>query len=412
MKRYITLFLFCFLWTSVAAQDSLYPNRIRDLSPLDFSGFENIYLEIYKDSHKESSTETINRTREYLLWTQDPLGEDNSIIWNSTIRDIQNICHGQVPNTIQTESLSLNDSIQLSTEIRQLCEQEQKLLRLENNMARRNTYRTLFSNESLVDSPFDIIHDLHKIDRIFYGEKFEDQKPSTPKFPTYIYTSGFIPQAEFWQDQTQKNIEKELGDVFSNKEYASYKDSIVGNLAGMDPALDTLARTSLMTGVATNQVFESSLHKGTSGEAIGASPNITTITPPDKTSPESETILLFRVFHVFQGIIDRFLQENNIAELYLKSGNTNAQKDQSFIHSGEQRRRNQFFLELQKVEEDSEFLANSQHFGISGTSRNNAAFIQWNKDLTAFLGTSTKPYSGARGIHAIFKNLLMPKPQK
>jgi len=192
-----------------------------------------------------------------------------------------------VPSAISSSKrLSKKEQIRLSTEAKSLCEEE-----LRDNLARRGVFRTVFSNDSAKDSPFDLIDDLDQIDLIFYGEKFEDQEPSDPSFPTWKDTKTYTTKTEFWQDQSADAITNELGGVLNQKDYASYPSSIVGNLAGMDPALSILGGQGLVPGISTSPIFEFPQHEATGGTATGASPQETKNASPDKSDPESKTIL-------------------------------------------------------------------------------------------------------------------------
>ncbi len=399
-------------WFLGMAHAESYPQRIADFSSLDFQGFKDVYTKIYHDTHNESREELSQRVYQHLTLIENALDPQTADTTKQLESQIDSFCNGNPPDRVLFPRVPLNEFIRISEQIQNLCAYEQELLILEQNLIRKNTFRTLFANESLHDSPFDIIQDLHTIDTIFYGEKFDEQKPPRPSFAIYQFFTTAITNPEFWQYQTQKGIEDELGNVLQQKEYARFEDSITGNIAGIMPALNLLSQQSLMTGVATNQVFESPLYKGSTGKAIGADPMVIETTPPDKSIPESESVRSFRVLHIFDGIIDRFLQENKAPEIHMPTQNRSAGKTQEILRESEQNRRLQFFQELRTTHEMSEWDIQSQHFGENGTSRNHSAFQQWNKDLESFLGSQTPPYSGARGIHAIFKNLLMSKPQK
>lgn len=378
-------------------------------------------MRIYTDSHNEDNDEILRRTSEQLWELLDRFSRNDKQKLSKVLGIIDNYCSMKVSEVSQLEEFSTQYHVALSSEIIRICEEERELLRLENILARKNAFRIMFSNDFKGDSPFDIIHDLHDIDEILYGEKYTEQKPPEPSFATFNEEQTFyLLEGEFWQDQTSDNIDNELGGVLSQKDYGSYPPSIVGNIAGMDVPLGQLSSISTVGGETTHQAYRNTHGDfATGGIATGADPHSSEISV-DKSAPEVSTISDVRIFNTFEALIDRLLEESSSAAMVLNSGKQNSGLDMESIQEKEKERRHLFWNELLRHEEESEFLANDEHFGLGGTSRIDITLEFWNKNLEAFLGVPKEikgppapgKTSGARGMHKLLSDFVQYHIQK
>lgn len=389
----------------------LYPGRIADFSQSDYSGFLDVYKNIYQDVHDEENDEVIRRVREHMFWVEDGLETNQTQEWLVLQSQIAQLCNLDVPLGEASQNVSLSEHTALATSIRYICQQEKELLRLQDNLARRETFRTLFSNdldassERKSDSPFDVIEDLHMIDQILYGEKFDAQRPEEPTFAWYEFFEDWGPVPEFWQNQTKEGIQELYEAELADKDYIDTESSIDGVVFEIHSILEFLASVPLGGENVNKEIMSTTQHKGTSGEGAGASPQKTESAPPDPSKPEYKTVHDDNLWSKFKGLIDDVLNENRVEEVIDDIfGVRNFRYDFEDIRRGEQRRRDSFSWALRQIEETQERRANDEHFGSLGTPRIDQSLIDWNKNLEAFL-------DHAEEIHSIFKNILIPKPQ-
>jgi len=281
-KIFLIFFLFCGITTHVSAIET-YPEKIENFAR--FSKFKDVYKKIYNDMNNENETEILRRTSEH---NQDILREFFEKENQFTQDELALYCGMNVPKISHDKKMTQVFQMRGSSLIKELCQTERNLLRQQNNLARKNTFRSLFSNDSLKDSPFDIIKDLRDIDNIFFGKKYREQKTDEPSFLKYEQKEDFNANQEDWQDQRKNGIGSELSNTVYN---TSHADSIVGNLAGLFEApempLTKLENTSLMPGIATTKFMEPAQPKGTTGNP-GETSQTTKSAATDKTQPESE----------------------------------------------------------------------------------------------------------------------------
>lgn len=391
-------------------EEHIYPLNINEaLSSPDFRGLVDIYQNIYHQVHKEDREEILKRVTQHISWLEEYFhNPEEKALWEDTKYDIQELCERNVAPLSKNLGMGLYHQIDSANYIASLCEQEQLLLRFQNNLARKNTFRTLFSNDDLRDSPFDTIQDLHQIDQIFYGEKFTEQKPPRPLFSRYTWYPEFALEIEFWQDQRSEGIEKEKGGVLEKKDYKNYEKSIVGNLAGMAPALKKLAQTSVAGEIATRDIFAKSRHEDPDPKAPGTQPQSTNNAAPDKNKPEAEKVQKDSTWTWYTGLVKKIIDTNRVIERQYGLSQANLSQDFNVLFSDQKNSRINFFEVLRTEKETQEQFQNQENY-----DRTLDALKKWNDDLKAFLGNSgLMATSGARGIHFIFEKILLPKPQQ
>ncbi len=414
MKKYFLLFFIFFFPSLSLAATELYPEKIDDFSK--FETFRDVYKKIYADSDEENQSEIIRRVLEHQGDIQEYFLKSKT--QNLTQKDIADFCQLDVPqnedqNTNAEDIHLFNESafaqVNASIQIRNLCDYEQQLLRFQNNLSRKNIFRSLFSDDSLLDSPFDIIKDLHKIDDIFYGKKFQEQRPAEPKFLVYHTADGFQLDQESWQDQSVNGI----GDNLNNKNYDadSHASSIGGNLAGFfeSPGLSLvrLGSVSLMASISSTAFFQPSSFQGTSGEP-GQTSNTVSTTPIDKTKPAVKSIGEESLGQDFEGVIDAVLNPDTCPAItnpdLQKSKNTGNFEDTNTFLICENVRQKLLDDTLRQLSEKAEFDAEDKHFGTEGQTGTDKSLETWNKDLNSFL-------IQAKDIKDTFASFIL-KPQK
>ncbi len=391
-KIYFLLFtLTLFVPVSYAGVE-LYPQKINNFSPLDFSGLADVYKKIYEDANEEDEDEVLRRVTEYLgllgeAFTQEEIETFCNINVpfielsdkDLTIPDIRPQDDFPDKRKIQASTRGQDPFLETATKLQELCRYERLLLRLENNLSRRNTFRHLFSDDSLSNSPIDTITILQEIDNLFFGEKFEDQRPDPPTFLEYKQTNAFIYTPEFWQDQRPEAVNEEKEGALDKKDYGDFAFSIVGNIAGIDDILSNwLTQYSLVDGVTTKQFLEFPQSSGTSQKSSGSG-SYQIKSNQDTTVPEVELVAQEIVGPEYEGIINDILNASLCNELTDSDRREGLETgDRTLVCQRERKQRVQNFIEDQR---NIEKIVENKSFGVDGTSYLDYTFAQWNNNL-------------------------------
>ena len=264
-----------FVSTTALAEAKPYPDRWKQVQTFD--DLQHVYWKIYKDTNYEDEETVLER----LKWYEGDFTKNEL----NAYRKLEAPQIGADENYTWFEQLRTSDTLQWYFLY------EKELLRLEKDIDLRNWRETMFVNDSLADSPFDIIEDLHVIEKDIFGTKFEEQQFDPPLFIKYDEEQeDFLPETEDWQDGREETIQSML----KSRKYNGRDISFTGMLAGLKKQMDKLLSTQLIRGKAAEQWMEPGTMKATSGDTYGA--GIAGHAPPsaDCAPPEVETVLIER----------------------------------------------------------------------------------------------------------------------
>jgi hypothetical protein len=250
MRKFLILILSCLLMsiTSEGLAEKFYPSSISNLK--SFGDFENIYQEIYDDVNVEDDELVLNRVAEHNF--QKNFGH------NFTQEEVVSLCDLNVPGVYaaKKEIVSQNYQIDTSLKIRNLCNTEREFLRFENNLERRTGMMSIFADETLSNSSFDIIEDWNQIDKLLHGEFYKPTKPTFPKLVLKKSTDNYDSEKECWQDE-RKESEIPGCDNFQIEEYSLTDSSLSGIFNNLiELALTELTSRSLVAQKTTHYLFE------------------------------------------------------------------------------------------------------------------------------------------------------------
>jgi hypothetical protein len=275
MIKRIFVIALIFVSTTVMAETKPYPDRWEQFETLE--DLKDVYWDIYNDTNYEDEAEVLER----LKWHEFAFTEEEMDQYRKL----------NAPEVSAEKSYKLSDQLKTSDILQQYAAYEKKLLRLENDIDLRNWTETVFVNDSLEDSPFDIMEDLHAIEEVLFGKKFEEQKFESPLFIKYDEEQKILlPDSEDWQD----GREEALQSMLKNRKYKDRDISLTGMFAGLKKPMDDLLSHSLVRGQPGKKWMEQGTPKTTSGDTYGA--DVIGYDPPsdDAAAPESETVLIAR----------------------------------------------------------------------------------------------------------------------
>jgi hypothetical protein len=356
------------LSTTAFAEMKPYPDRWENEDKEKFQTLDelqDVYWKIYRDTNYEDELEILERMK----WYEDVFTEEEIEIYRRL----------DVPKVSADKNYKFSDQIKTSDILQRYYIYEKELLRLENDINLRNWTETVFVNDSMDDSPFDIIEDLHRIEEELFGRKFKKQKFDAPLFIEYDPDQEhLLPELEDWQDGREKTMQ----DMLKSRGYAIRDNSFTGVLAGLKKYMDLLLMRPLISGKATEQFMESATNNEVSGDTYGA--GVTDYDPPspdDKTPPESETVLLERPWDdqsstakqelTTQSVLDRS-SNINVGQMI-----TNALRD---TETKEGKLHRLLESQLKKWQDGMEFQEKTRYHE---TIQQRIAF--WNQDLEAAL---------------------------
>jgi len=256
--RYISFCFFFFLIPSLCqAEVDPYPKRLldREEKTVDlsrFSGLQDFYFSLYRDTNNEDNSKIFNRVKEH---EQSPS--------KTLLQEINTYCNLNVPEVSYIEKFSRKDQTQTALYLRDLCDYERSLLRFQDQVSRRNWIRAMFENNRKDDSPFDIISDWDDIDMVLFGEKWQEVAPDVPSFARFDENTmqEFSSDIQDWQDQSKAGIYK---GTTPSMDFGEDDFSLTGNLSKMKKPFSELLSRPLVGAIATSKVMEFG------GEAVSA----------------------------------------------------------------------------------------------------------------------------------------------
>ncbi len=261
---------------------------------------QNTYWKIYTDTNNESELEILERMK----WHENEFTENELNQYRSL----------SIPQVSFEKDFRISDQVRSSSVLERVYQYEKELLRLENDMDLRSWTENVFVNDSIADSPFDLIEDMHAIETTLFGKKFEEQKFDPPKFLVYDEDQRDpIPDLEDWQDGREKTLQGQL----QSRDYQGRDHSITGALAGLKKYSKELLSRPLISGKSTHNYMESTNHSETAKDTYGA--DVVGYGPPspdDKFDPEVETVLLEAPWDQQEGIIKSELTDEADLRLY------------------------------------------------------------------------------------------------
>ncbi len=398
MTKIILILATIFLTTTCLAVTKIYPNVLapeEEDGLMTLDGLQNIYSRIYTDTHNEDVTEIMNRVGQH----GTGFGEELTEREKSILQELG------VPNLSQRKMSSLDEQVKTSVTLAGIHVYEKDLLRLENNLARRNGLRSIFRNSTSIDSPFDLIIDLHGLDEVFHGEKFEEQKPDNPFFLEYEKAQkeyqeegeyDYVLEVEPWQDQREENLKKLFSD-FVNKKYSDWNRSLSGHLFWVKAVLlPELVNMSLVGTIANTGLFEpatEAVHSGGSGMGIFPS----NVAPPDKTPLESEKVKEEQSGNKYAAFVQKigeagFLELNELGGMDSPQVLLQSELDEIFQEE-------EFTTKMREFKENSELEIEDKEERVLSK-----IIANFNEDLWSFL-------EQLREMNRIFKEDLLIKQQ-
>jgi|GEM_PF-5540965 hypothetical protein len=270
IQRIFLIFLLCFSTTALA-EIKPYPDKWEKYETLD--DLQGTYWKIYKGTNSDPGEEILTRMGWHVNEsTEGELNSNRKLMFSKI--DIDN-------------RHTLFDQIRNMSELERIYEYERGMLRLEDDISLRNWTISAFVNDSLEDSPFDVIEDLNDIEETLFGEKFK--KLEDPLF--LIYDEGqvegeLILGSENWQDGREVTLQ----DYLHSRQYKR-DNSITGTLAGLEEYSKELNSRPLISGNSTHTYHESTTKSETSGDTYGG--DLVDYSPPapdDDIDPEQETL--------------------------------------------------------------------------------------------------------------------------
>jgi len=369
-----------FVSTTALAEAKPYPDRWKQVQTFD--DLQHVYWKIYKDTNYEDEETVLER----LKWYEGDFTKNELNAYRKL----------EAPQIGADEDYTWFEQLRTSDTLQWYFLYEKELLRLENDIDLRNWIETMFVNDSLADSPFDLIEDLHRIDKLLFGKKFNTQKPKKPLFIKYdTEQKKLCLKTEDWQDGREtrgflarllgnrkygKTIEKKEdgnGEEEKNKNYPS----ITGYLSNLRRPFRKLLSHQLIRGKAAEQFMEPGTTKTTSGDTYGA--GIAGYAPPsaDSSPPESETVLIARPWDEQSGTAKQKL--TGMSDL---SRNSNANMGQLISNVIKKTEGKEGTAE-DRLERQLTDWKNGMEFREKKTYHNiiNARLSFWNQDIEAML---------------------------
>jgi hypothetical protein len=398
-----------------------YPDRLGDFSR--WEALDDMYLKIYHDTYGETNpnqiqsmlyeSEILDRVGDHELKKRSFDPENTYVQEEARI-----LSELGVPRIHQQDITGLEEQISTSRNFHNLYEYEGKLLEFQNKLARKNTLKSIFENDSLADSPFDIIKDLRRIDEIIFGEKYASQKPEEPSFLIVDPQTNFSFDPEEWQDQRKSFLESKFPQ-FSKTSYVQQIDSLTGAIAGivLKPINTLLSVPSLVGESSTKGMFEHAGYSGTAQGGQGAGAREQKTSPSNTSEPLVYQVQTENIADRIDIAIEYLLQSNCIEtdareqRLQDKKEN-NSSEDISFNKYLETSNRIELFFRCQDaqkenflsdltlIREKSDFDAEKNHF-----QNIFSRLLNWNKDTRSFL-------DAVIDIREIFQKEFITKPQK
>jgi len=235
MKKvfFLAFILLMTLLTPEGLAEKYYPHAISNFQ--SYGEFENAYQKIYDDVRKEDDELVLARVAEHDF--QKNFGHDFSP------KEIVTLCALNVPGVYaaKKETVSQNYQIDTSIKIKKLCEEEREFLRFENDLERRTGTMSIFADEILSNSPFDLIDDWNQIDEILHGQFYKTAKPTFPNLAVKTLEDDFDSEKECWKDE-RKDSEISGCENSTVEEY----DLTDGSLSGIFNNLEELPITKLL----------------------------------------------------------------------------------------------------------------------------------------------------------------------
>jgi len=351
-----------FISTTALAETNPYPDRWKQVQTFD--DLQDVYLKIYKDTNYEDEGIVLDRLKWHEgLFTKNELNAYRKL---------------EAPQIGADEDFTWFEQLRTSDTLQWYFLYEKELLRLENDIDLRNWRETMFVNDSLADSPFDLIEDLHVIEKDLFGTKFEEQQLTPPLFIKYDEEQkDFLPETEDWQDGREETIQ----DMLKSRKYNERDISFTGMLSGLKKQMDKLLSHQLIRGKAAEQFMEPGTMKATSGDTYGA--GIAGYAPPsaDSSPPEVETVLMARPWEEQSGTAKQKLK--GMSDL---SRNSNANMGQLISNvikkteGKEETAKKRLESQLTDWENGVEFREEKKYHNTINTRLN-----FWNQDIEAML---------------------------
>ncbi len=163
MRHILLIFLLCFSTTAMA-ETKPYPDKWEQFS--SFDDLQNVYWKnIYLNTNYEDEKEVIER----LKWHQKTFESYKDEFTEHELNLYRKL---EVPQISIENNDNWLDQVRKSKAFSWYYNYEKELLRLENDIDFRNWIETIFTNDTMVDSPFDVIRTLHSIELVLFGEKY------------------------------------------------------------------------------------------------------------------------------------------------------------------------------------------------------------------------------------------------
>jgi len=385
MIQRILLIMALLISTTTFAEMKPYPDRWENEDKEKFQTIDelqDVYWKIYRDTNYEDELEILERMK----FHEQEFTEDELKVYRKL----------DVPKVSGDKNYKFSDQIKTSDILQRYYKYEKELLRLENDINLRNWTETVFVNDTIEDSPFDILIDLHELEKDLFGEKFIEQKFDEPLYIEFDEDQELlIPETEDWQDGREKTMQ----DMLESPKYVNRDNSLSGILAGLQRSLKQLNSSSLVSGKATEQFMESATNNEISGDTYGA--GVTDYEPPSPadTPPESETVLLERPWDEQSSVAKQELTTQTVLN---RSRNINVgQMIASALYTTEIKEgklRRVLQSQLKKWQDGMEFQEKKRYHE---TIQPRIAF--WNQDLEALL-------EGFISMRVILEDFLKEKP--
>lgn len=422
MRKIFFLVAIFFPLLSQAAMQP-YPEKLGDFSR--WGAFDDVYMKVYQDTYGESDTnserqmpyesEILDRISQHGLKKRSAEEGDNY-----TQEEIDILSELGVPDLHEEDVTGQEEQVSTSRNFQNLYKYERDLLQLQNQLARKNGLTSIFENDSLADSPFDIAKDLRSIDKLLFGEKYEFQQPKEPSFLTYDTEKEFSLDPEDWQDQRKISLEEKFSS-FSETKYGQQTDSLTGAIAGIVfKPLDKLLSVSSLVGESSSKgMFEHTGHSGTAQGGQGSGAGNQKVATPDKSDPLVYQVQTEDIGTGLNLAIEKLL-ESNCIETDAREERLKEKKQESESSSEEEvedkylatsnrlglffrcqdAQKADFLSDLKLIEEKADFDTEKNHF-----KNILPRLLNWNKDVRSFLNSTKK-------IREIFQKDFITKPQK
>jgi hypothetical protein len=213
---------------------------------------------------------------------------------------------------------------------------------------------------------------------MFFGEKWEEQKPQMPGFARYDgnVMTNFSSTAESWQDQGRFGIFK---NDFPSIDYGDKDFSITGTLAKTQDPLKALGSYPLVGAIATTHFMQFGGAAVTPGTANGMGVFPNSVPLPNAARPEGLTVQNESVFGKFSGFVTGLLQTSECIDIQ-ETGDIRAIDDLSTLISCDVSREGILADRLGEKKESAEMDTEDAH-----REKTLLALSMWNEHLLSFL---------------------------